>query len=146
MGLVIVVGTHWLMRGVPSWQALLVSLPIAVMVGSILYYQSIPDMETDAAVGKRTLTVRLGRKRAVTGLWAQWAAVWLLILALVAGRVLSPWALLSLLTVPMLVRLLGIIAAAGPGGGDWRQLDRHGGIVRRLYLANGLVILLAIRA
>ncbi len=141
MGVVMTVGTHWVMRGSPSWQALAVSLPIAVMVASILYFQSIPDMETDAAVGKRTLTVRLGRRRAVTGLWVQWALAWVLISALVATRVLSPWALLSLLTVPLLLRLLRAI----PTVFDWQQLDRLGGVVRRLYLANGLFILLGIR-
>lgn len=141
MGVVMTVGTHWIMRGSPSWQAFFVSLPIAILVASILYFQSIPDMETDAAVGKRTLTVRLGRRRAVTGLWLQYAAAWLIIAALVLFGVLSPWALLSLLTLPLLFRLLRLFTAVR----DWQELDRHGGIVRRLYLANGLLIILGIR-
>ena len=140
MGPVMVLGTYWIMTGHPSREALLVSIPIGIMVAGILYYQSIPDMKTDEAVGKITLTVRLGRDGSYAGLIFQWIVVYLLVTGLVVDRVLSPVALLCLLTIPVLVRLLRII----PTVEDWQELDRYGHYIRKLYLINGAIIVLGI--
>ncbi|HNT43110.1 MAG TPA: prenyltransferase, partial [Syntrophorhabdaceae bacterium] len=68
MGPVMVAGTYWVVAGAPALEPLLVSIPVGIMVASILYYQSLPDMKTDEASGKMTLAVRLGRKGAFRGL------------------------------------------------------------------------------
>jgi 1,4-dihydroxy-2-naphthoate octaprenyltransferase len=140
MGPVMVLGTYWIMTGQPSWEAVLLSLPIGIMVAGILYYQSIPDMKTDEAVGKTTIAVRLGKKGAYAGLIFQWVAVYLLILVFTAVGILAPVALLCLVTVPILGRLLRIM----PTVEDWQELDRHGHYVRKLYLINGAIIVLGI--
>ncbi len=140
MGPVMVLGTYWIMTGHPSWEAVLLSLPIGIMVAGILYYQSIPDMETDEAVGKMTITVRLGKKGAYAGLIFQWMAVYFLILVLTAVGILAPVALSCLITVPILGRLLFIM----PTVENWQELDRHGHYVRKLYLINGAIIVLGI--
>ena len=141
MGPVMVVGTRWIIAGSPSIDALLVSLPIGMMVAGILYYQSMPDMVTDAAVGKRTITVRLGQKWAYYVLIGQWVIIYALILGLAASRLISPIAIASILTVPILVKLLKLI----PGIKDWQEFNSHGHYIRKLYLLNGLIIVLAIR-
>ena len=140
MGPVMVLGTYWIMTGHPSWEAVLISVPIGIMVAGILYYQSIPDMATDEAVGKMTITVRLGRAGAYAGLIFQWIAVYLLILGLAADRILSPFVLACLLTTPILVRLLRIM----PTVQDWQELDRHGHYIRKMYLINGAIIVIGI--
>jgi 1,4-dihydroxy-2-naphthoate octaprenyltransferase len=141
MGPVMVVGTYWIMRGRPAWDALLVSLPIGMMVAGILYFQSMPDMKTDEAVGKRTITVRLGRKGAFNVLIIQWFITYLLILFLAASRTISPLGATSLFTLPILVKLLRVI----PGVKDWQDLDAYGHYIRKLYLLNGLIIVISIR-
>jgi 1,4-dihydroxy-2-naphthoate octaprenyltransferase len=140
MGPVMVLGIYWIIMGSPSREALLISLPIGIMVAGILYYQSMPDMETDEAVGKITLTVRLGRSGSYAALLFQWAAVYLLILGLIADRILSPASLASLLTIPLLLRLLRII----PKVQDWQTLNDHGHYIRKLYLLNGVAIVAGI--
>ena len=139
MGPVMVLGTYWIMAGSPSRDAVLVSIPVGMMVAAILYYQSLPDMETDAAVGKRTLSVRLGKKWAYNVLILQWAAIYILIPGLAVARVLSPLAGASLLTIPILVKLLGAVRRTV----DWQELNDHGHYVRKLYLLNGIIIILA---
>ncbi len=141
MGPVMVVGTQWIIAGSPSTDALLVSLPIGMMVAGILYYQSMPDMETDASAGKRTITVRLGQKWAYNVLILQWVTLYTLILGLAANRIISPIAIASILTVPILVKLLKLI----PRIQDWQELNSHGHYIRKLYLINGLIIVLAVR-
>ncbi len=140
MGPVMVLGTYWIMTRSPSLDAFLISLPVGMMVAGILYYQSMPDMETDASVGKRTITVRLGKKWAYNVLILQWAAVYLLMLGLAAAGVISPVAVACLLTVPILIRLLRLI----PGIMDWQELNQYGHYIRKLYLLNGIIIIMAI--
>ena len=140
MGPIMVVGTYWVIAGQPSLGALLVSIPVGLMVASILYYQSLPDMKTDEAAGKRTLAVRLGKQWAFFVLILWLTIIYLTIIALVAGRLLSWHSLFSLLTVPIFVKLVRIVRSTD----DWVLLDQHGKYVRILYFFNGLAIILGV--
>jgi len=137
MGPVMVLGTYWVIAGAPAWPPVTVSIPVGLMVASILYFQSLPDMKTDAAAGKYTLAVRLGKKRAAHGLVFQWAVVYICIIVLTITGLLSWIGLISLLTIPVLVKMMRIIRRTR----DWIELDNHGRYVRILYLSNGVIIL-----
>jgi len=140
MGPVMVVGTYWVITGRPDWDAFFISLPVGFMVAAILYFQSLPDMKTDAAVGKNTLAVLLGKKRALKVLVLFWVAIYLGILILVFSGMLSLFAIASLVTIPIFVKLFGIVKRTG----DWVDLDRYGNYVRILYFLNGLVIIVSL--
>ena len=140
MGPVMVVGTYWVISGRVDWAPFLISIPIGLMVAVILYYQSLPDMESDLAVHKYTVAVRLGRRRAFYGLIVFWVMIYSSIIGLVRAGYLAWPALLSLLTIPLLVRLLNIMT----GIADWVELDHYGKYIRILYLLNGIVILIAL--
>jgi 1,4-dihydroxy-2-naphthoate octaprenyltransferase len=63
-GPLICCGTYLVQRGqVPPW-VVLVSLPLGLLVAAFLWVNEFPDFRADAAGGKRTLVVRLGRRRA----------------------------------------------------------------------------------
>jgi 1,4-dihydroxy-2-naphthoate octaprenyltransferase len=140
MGPVMVVGTYWVIAGLPAWRPFFVSIPIGFMVASILYYQSLPDMETDAAVGKRTLAVKLGRRGAFWGLLLQWFLIYAAIFVLIAVGFLSNLALWSLGTVPLFVHVLFLLKTTE----DWVLLDQYGQYIRILYFLNGLCMILAL--
>lgn len=140
MGPVMVTGTYWVISGRANWAPFLISIPIGLMVAVILYYQSLPDMETDLAVHKHTLAVRLGKRRAFYGLIVFWVMIYCSIILLFLTGYLAWPALLSLLTIPLLIWLLNIITRIG----DWCELDRYGKYIRILYLLNGIVILIAL--
>ena len=140
MGPIMVVGTYWVIAGQPSLGAFLVSIPVGLMVASILYYQTLPDMKTDEAAGKRTLAVRLGKKGAFLLLILWLTVIYLTIFALVVGGILTWLSLLSLLTVPIFFKLIHIVR----GTEDWVLLDQHGKYVRILYFFNGLAIILGV--
>ena len=140
MGPIMVAGTYWVIAGHPSWNAFFVSIPIGLMVASILYYQSLPDMKTDEAVGKRTLAVRLGKQRAFFVLVLWLSIIYCNILALVAGGLLTWLSLLSLLTVPIFLKLIRIVRSIE----DWVLLDQYGKYVRMLYFFNGISIILGV--
>lgn len=55
-----VVGTAWLQSGRWDAESFVLSLPVAIWVALILLINELPDAAADAAVGKRTLVIRLG--------------------------------------------------------------------------------------
>ena len=137
MGPIMVAGTCWVMTGAPNWEALWVSAPIGLMVASILYYQSLPDMKTDYGAGKYTIAVRLGKRGAYYGFITFFVLIYGSIGALAAGRLLSPAALCCLIGIPLFVKVLTIMKRTE----DWVLLDRYGKYVRALYFINGLAII-----
>jgi 1,4-dihydroxy-2-naphthoate polyprenyltransferase len=140
MGPIMVVGTYWVMAGHPGWKPFLVSLPIGLMVASILYYQSLPDMGTDLKAAKYTLAVKLGKKGAFAGLVLFFALIYCTIAVLVVWGILSWPALLSLLGIPLFAR----VARHVKNTSDWVSLDRYGKYVRMLYFINGCAIIVGL--
>jgi 1,4-dihydroxy-2-naphthoate octaprenyltransferase len=140
MGPVMLVGTEWVIAGSPSLGALLISLPVGFMVASILFYQSLPDLETDRRAGKMTLAVKLGRRFAPAGfamiVAAAYASTAWLVLAGLVGR--AAW--LAFLGIPYFVGTLRLILTTR----DWVDLDRFGYRIRILYFANGLALIVGL--
>jgi 1,4-dihydroxy-2-naphthoate octaprenyltransferase len=88
------------------------AVPLGVLVAAFLWINEFPDAAADAAAGKRTLVVALGRRRAL-GVFAALflAAFGLLLLLPPLGR---PWAVLGgLLGAPAAWRAVATAAAAG---------------------------------
>ena len=114
-GVVGVAGTHFVQTGAGSALALVAAVPVGLLATAILAINNLRDLEDDARIGKRTLSVRLG-KRAARGY-----VVLLLMLAfatlpllLVAGAS-SPWALAPLALLPLGGRLAWAIARGASG-------------------------------
>jgi 1,4-dihydroxy-2-naphthoate octaprenyltransferase len=137
MGPIMVVGTYWVVAGHPAWLPLYISLPVGLMVASILYYQSIPDIDTDRAIGKRTVAVRLGQQGAFIGLILFWLAIYTSIIALIGTGHLNHLAFASLLSVPIFIRLLMLLRKTD----DTIVMDGYGKYIRILYFFNGMVII-----
>lgn len=140
MGPIMVVSTYWVVAGRLDWLPFFISLPVGLMVASILYYQSIPDIDTDRAIGKRTVAVRLGLKNALIGLILFWLTIYTIIIALIVAGYLNRLAWVSLLTIPIFMRLLMLLRKTT----DTVVMDGYGKYIRILYFFNGLVIIAAI--
>jgi len=98
---------------IPGW-VLLVSVPYALLVTSVLFGKHIDKIEADAAIGVRTLPVILGESRARTvGSWLMIAFYPLTVLAVVVG-LLGPWVLLVVLGIPRLLSVLKVFAQPKP--------------------------------
>ena len=140
MGPVMVAGGAAAISGRFITEALWLSLPIGFMVAMILYYQSLPDIEADHAVGKRTIASRLGQPDAIWGVRFFVAATLICIVLLVVQGLLHPATLVSMITLVLALRTDRMIRSAD----NWKELHERGGQVRLFYLINGLVLICSV--
>jgi 1,4-dihydroxy-2-naphthoate octaprenyltransferase len=140
MGPVMVTGAAAALTGHFVARAFWLSVPIALMVALILYYQSLSDIETDRSVGKLTLAARLGRRRAIWGFRLFVAATMLSMIFLELCGFLHAFALVSLVTIVPAYTTDRMIRRTS----DWKDLHDQGAAVRMFYLANGAVLVLSV--
>jgi 1,4-dihydroxy-2-naphthoate octaprenyltransferase len=92
-------------RGALSWEPVVASIPIALLVALILYVNEIPDRRGDARAGKRTLPVRFAQSTILFGYRAAVVVAYVVVVAGVVVGLLPIPALLVLLTVPLALRV-----------------------------------------
>jgi len=91
--------------GAITWEPVVASVPIALLVALILYVNEIPDRRGDAHAGKRTLPVRLSPNAVIRGYSVAVIAAYVVLVIGVLMGVLPIPALLALLTVPIASRV-----------------------------------------
>lgn len=64
-GTLMTLGAYFVQTQRFSIEALLASIPLALLIAGVLYINEFPDYNADKAVGKRNIVVRLGREKAV---------------------------------------------------------------------------------
>lgn len=106
MGLVIIAISFFIQTGVVTSKVILVSVPTSILIGAILMANNIRDLDDDKRHGRRTLAIILGRNRATYGLASMFIVSYIWFLYLVFTSVVSPWALISFLSVPKAVEAL----------------------------------------
>jgi 1,4-dihydroxy-2-naphthoate octaprenyltransferase len=114
-GIVAVAGSAFAQLESWPWESFALAVPVGLLVTAILVVNNIRDMDTDRRAGKRTLAVRLGRERARFEYAALMAVGFVVLLPIAAIEIAdsdSPsalWWLLPWLTVPLAVKLVGVV-------------------------------------
>ncbi|MGQ9582809.1 MAG: prenyltransferase [Thermoplasmatota archaeon] len=108
LGPLTVMGTYYVMAGAFAPDSGFVSIPLGVLVATILFVNEVPDYEVDRRAGKRHLVVLLGRERAVRFLPALFALAYATIAAGAALGLTPMWTLAGLLTLPAAVRVVRV--------------------------------------
>lgn len=124
-GPVATVGTAIVQGGDPRVAAF-ASLPVGLVAVALLVVNNLRDVVTDAAVGKRTLLVRIGRTRGVRAFHGLLGAAAGTVVA-VALVLASPWPLLALLAAP-----LGWTAGVTVVRAERGDLERGPGLIAAL--------------
>lgn len=105
-GPMLMTGVFYAACGVLDWSVLFISVPVGLLVANIVYTHAIMDYEPDKEVGKMTFAVLLkNKKRMLFCLLLLLIVAFSIIISGVASGYLSPYYLLSLLTIPMAVSL-----------------------------------------
>jgi 1,4-dihydroxy-2-naphthoate polyprenyltransferase len=141
-GIVAVTGSYFVQAKNLPWEAFVLAVPVGLLAASILMVNNIRDLETDRRAGKRTLAVRLGRRRArrLYALMVYFAFLlaplpWLL------GS-LSAWLLLPWLALPLAVPVVRTVANRTDGPTLNAALARTGmlQLVFCLLLSAGILL------
>ena len=136
-GLVATVGSYFAQTQKVSWEALLLAIPMGALSCTILGLNNLRDRPKDEAVGKQTLAVRMGDKK------ARLLLISLLLLALftaISATVISPWALVLLATLPFYYILIRGISNGATGAALIPLLGKAG----ELQMMTALLITLAL--
>jgi 1,4-dihydroxy-2-naphthoate octaprenyltransferase len=100
-GIVAVAGSYFVQVTHLNWEAFALAVPVGLLAAAILVVNNIRDIDTDRRAGKRTLAVRLGRERTRTLFATIVYGAYLLAPVTWLFGPLSPWLLLSWLTIPL---------------------------------------------
>ncbi|HEY4898614.1 MAG TPA: 1,4-dihydroxy-2-naphthoate polyprenyltransferase [Candidatus Nanopelagicaceae bacterium] len=138
-GLVATVGSYFVQAHRITGQAILVSLPVGALSCAILAVNNLRDLPKDSLVGKRTLAVRLGDKR------ARQMFIGLLILAHLAALIaafITPRTLITLAFLPVTLRIAKRVIAGAKGADLIPVLGQVGKL--QLLLSTTLAIALLV--
>jgi len=103
-GPLLVLGSYFVQTQNFSFEALLASLPVGLLVMLILYVNEIPDRTWDEEAGKRTLVTRLSENSLVACYGLSMAAVYGIILFGSLFQVFPITSLIALVTLPLAVK------------------------------------------
>jgi 1,4-dihydroxy-2-naphthoate polyprenyltransferase len=108
-GIVAVAGSYFVQVKHVNWEAFALAVPVGLLASAILVVNNFRDTDSDRRAGKRTLAVRLGRRRTRV-LFA--AIVYLAFVLAPATWVFGPtkpWVLLPWLTLPLAAGVVRVV-------------------------------------
>jgi 1,4-dihydroxy-2-naphthoate polyprenyltransferase len=114
-GVVAVAGSYFVQVTHLSWEAFALSVPVGLLAAAILVVNNVRDVDTDRRAGKRTLAVRLGRRRTREMYAAMLAAAYVLVPVTWLFGPLSAWLLLCWVTAPLALSLVRTVAQHSDG-------------------------------
>jgi len=100
-GLLVVIGSYYTQTEKLSWHLIPAALPISLLITAVVYINEFPDFEADSSVDKRTLIVKMGRRKSVYGYWIIMSLVYLILLLNVLTNIMPVWCLIAFITLPI---------------------------------------------
>jgi 1,4-dihydroxy-2-naphthoate polyprenyltransferase len=104
-GPIMLLGAYFVQAERFAFEAVYLSLPVAILIALVLYVNEIPDRAGDAAAGKRTLPVRWSKDAVIRAYDASVAVTYALIAVGAVAGILPGPALIALATIPLAVRV-----------------------------------------
>lgn len=106
MGMVIIGITYYIQTSAVTWEMILISIPITILIGCINFANNIRDRDGDEKGGRKTISVLIGRERSVKLLAALFVVAFTVTIVLIFAKILPYWSLLTLLSIPLAVRVI----------------------------------------
>jgi 1,4-dihydroxy-2-naphthoate octaprenyltransferase len=108
-GTTIGLGSYFVQTQTISFGALMATLPMGLMLFSMIVINEIPDYQEDRLAGKLTLVARYGKRSGVKLYVASWACTYAVIILGALTGVMPLLTLLALLSLPLTVRSMRIL-------------------------------------
>lgn len=107
-GILLVLGTEYVLSGAMTQAGLLASVPVTILIITILYINEFQDAPSDRAAGKLHWVVRLGRRRAAQGYAVLLALTYVSIILAAAFGAIPVWVLLGCIPAVMAVKAVQV--------------------------------------
>lgn len=101
LGTLPVLGVYLILNKGLSFPVLFASIPSGILVCNLLFLNEFPDVEADKTGGRKTLPIILGKDKAAILYSALTLLVYVWIILGVIFKIMPPFALIALLTLPM---------------------------------------------
>ncbi len=99
MGTIIIAISYFIQQMTVSLEVILISIPVAIFVGTILLANNIRDRVGDRENGRRTLAILFGHKGSIVFLTTLIAIAYLLTISFVLMGLLPYWSLITLISI-----------------------------------------------
>ena len=136
-GPLVVEGAYMVQTGSFSLAALLAGLPVAFLIGLVLFINQFPDREADGSVGKNHWVVRMGLQKASFWYAGLMAATFATVVALWAAGIYPVWSLVAL--VPAAIALKAVKTVLDKYA-SFRELVPAQAMTVQVHLTVGLLI------
>jgi len=103
-GLLMTLGAYYVQTQTLNAEPVIASIPVSLLIFAVVYINEFQDYNADKAVGKKTLVVRFGRKKAAYGYAILMGVVYLSILIAVLSRIMPSTTLIGLITIPLTIK------------------------------------------
>ncbi|HPW70043.1 MAG: 1,4-dihydroxy-2-naphthoate octaprenyltransferase [Desulfomonilia bacterium] len=117
-GPLMVEGAYYVQMQTLSLKALLVSIPFGILVALTIFANNIRDIEHDSSRRISTLAIRLGLNRGIHVYFLLMVLAYVSMLFLTLSGVLTPWAGVVFLSLPLAARLLHQMKQGVPPDAD----------------------------
>jgi 1,4-dihydroxy-2-naphthoate octaprenyltransferase len=107
-GPLMVLGSSYVQTQRFTFDALIASIPVGLLITAILWINEVPDYTADKAVGKKTLVVRFGRKRAADYYAAIVAVAYIWTAVMIALKQMPLGSLIVLATLPLAMKAISV--------------------------------------
>lgn len=105
-GLGMTLGAYIVQTGTFSYMPLLFAIPLGLLIDAILHSNNIRDIKFDGKFGVKTLPILIGEKLSIKLFYVMVLGAYLTLIIFVALKLLPWFALLSLITLPMALKLV----------------------------------------
>jgi len=100
-GILMTIGAYFVQAQTMNVDPITASIPVALLIFAVVYINEFLDYTADKTIGKNTLVVRLGRKKAAQGFVVLMSLVYLLIAIGVAVKIMPLPTLIGFITLPI---------------------------------------------
>jgi 1,4-dihydroxy-2-naphthoate octaprenyltransferase len=108
-GTTIGLGAYFVQAQRLTLEAFLATLPMGIMLFSMIVINEIPDIEEDRTAGKLTLVARYGTRSGIKLYGLSWVCTYSIIVGGAALRIIPVYTLIALLSLPLVYRSIKIL-------------------------------------
>ena len=142
MGYILGLGSYVALCGQFSWTAFWLSLPFGIISAGVLFFQGLPEIETDAQGGKRTLVGVMGKNMAVKAFILLWPSLLILCTTLYLTGIINWLGLGVFLSLPFYFKLLPLLNRA-LATNSWPGLKKHENLLGLMCLVVSISLVLS---